>query len=113
MKKAFFACLLIVCSLLFTGCARKEPEERPTIVQVDTESLYITTQGANTAVYDRVGGGEYRFKTHFTRRKDGNTAPMIAADTPSIKIELPGGSVIQVTDLAGRPVCYLDNASPW
>ena len=97
MRKRAAALLLALVMALFalTGCTKTAPA---TITLYDTESLYIERQGAETRVYDRVGGADYTFTSHRVRAAKGTAAQIseakTTADTDTIKIQTVHGLII-------------------
>ena len=85
-------CLLCLCTFLFTGCTR----EKKTII--DTATLKVTTQGAETTIYDLAGDAEYNYKAVRVKKTDAPTKARTATETDTIKIVLLPGGGFEITD---------------
>ena len=109
MRSKAAAVLLALAMALFalTGCTDRTPAA---ITLYDTESLYIERQGAETRVYDRVGGADYTFTSHRVRAAKGTTARIREAqtstDTDTIQIKTVYGLII-VTDKTTGTTLYI------
>lgn len=84
--------MLCLCTFLFTGCTREEK----TII--DTATLKVTTQGAETTIYDLAGDAEYNYKTVRVKKTDAPTEARTATETDTIKIVLLPGGGFEITD---------------
>ena len=84
--------MLCLCAFLFTGCTREEN----TII--DTATLKVTTQGAETTIYDLAGDAEYNYKTVRVKKTDAPTEARTATETDTIKIVLLPGGGFEITD---------------
>ena len=92
MKKFIIAFALIVCALL-TAC-RKDG------VLIDTQTLKVERDGAQTVVYDLAGNAEYSYRT-IRVRKDKISDEMktdrieVSTDTIEITVLCGGGFIIK------------------
>lgn len=106
-KAAAVILALIMAVFALTGCTESAPAA---ITLYDTESLYIERQGAETRVYDRVGGADYTFTSHRVRAAKGTAAQIREAqtstDTDTIQIKTVYGLII-VTDKTTGTTLYI------
>ena len=109
-KAAAVILALVMAVFALTGCTDRTPA---TITLYDTESLYIERQGAETRVYDRVGGADYTFTSHRVRAAQGTAAQIreatTTADTDTIEIKTVYGLII-VTEKATGTTLYIQGA---
>lgn len=95
---------LVMAVLALTGCAEQK------YTMYDTETLYVEREGAQTRVYDRVGGAAYTFTSHRVKKDKGTAAQVseatTTADTSTIKIQTIYGLII-VTDKTTRETLYI------
>lgn len=122
MKKLIIA-FCLVFAVMLAGCSsapEKAAESPSTSTQVvttlfDTNTIRIELEGADTRVYDLVGGAEYDFTTTRTIRTTPLTLEELQSralgrtvtDTPTMKIELAGGLIV-VHDLTAEITYYVN-----
>ncbi len=109
-KAAAVLLALVMAVFALTGCTKTAPA---TITLYDTESLYIERQGAETRVYDRIGGADYTFTSHRVKT-DGSPAAQIreattTADTDTIQLKTVYNLII-VTDKTTGTTLYIKGA---
>ena len=121
MKKLIIA-FCLVFAVMLAGCSstpEKAAESPSTSTQVvttlfDTNTIRIELEGADTRVYDLVGGAEYDFTTTRTIRTTPLTLEEMQSralgrtvtDTETMKIELAGGLIV-VHDLTAEQTYYI------
>jgi len=109
-KAAAVLLALVMAVFALTGCTKTAPAA---ITLYDTETLYIERQGAETRVYDRVGGGQYTFTSHRVKA-DQSAAAQISeakttAETDKIKLQTVFNFII-ITDKTTGSTLYIKGA---
>ena len=109
-KAAAFIIALVMAVFALTGCTESKPAA---ITLYDTETLYIEREGAETRVYDRVGGADYTFTSHRVKASTGTAAQIreatTGADTDTIQIKTVYNLII-VTDKTTGTTLYIKGA---
>ena len=109
-KAAAVLLALVMAVFALTGCTKTAPA---TITLYDTESLYIERQGAETRVYDRVGGADYTFTSHRVKAGQGTAAQIreasTTASTDTVEIKTVYNLII-VTDKTTGTTLYIKGA---
>ena len=109
-KAAAVILALVMAVFALTGCTKTAPAA---ITLYDTESLYIERQGAETRVYDRVGGADYTFTSHRVKAGQGTAAQIreasTTADTDTVEIKTVYNLII-VTDKTTGTTLYIQGA---
>lgn len=122
MKKLTIA-IYLVFAVMLAGCSsapEKAAESPSTSTQVvttlfDTNTIRIELEGADTRVYDLVGGAEYDFTTTRTIRttpltleeRQSRALGRTVTDTETMRIELAGGLIV-VHDLTAEITYYVN-----
>lgn len=122
MKKLFpifglvFAAMLAGCTAIpETSTGSHTGTAQEVITLFDTPTLKIELEGAETRVFDLVGGKEYSYTTKRKRVSKNPTLEQMqarclastSANTDTVKIELVGGLIV-VNDKTAEQVYYID-----
>ena len=109
-KAAAVLLALVMAVFALTGCTKTAPAA---ITLYDTETLYIERQGAETRVYDRVGGGQYTFTSHRVKADQSAAAQIreasTTASTDTVEIKTVYNLII-VTDKTTGTTLYIQGA---
>ena len=109
-RAAAFIIALVMAVFTLTGCTDQTPAAT---TLYDSETLYIERQGAETRVYDRVGGADYTFTSHRVKAGQGTAAQIreatTTADTDTIQLKTVYNLII-VTDKTTGTTLYIKGA---